>query len=97
MIAPFAIFVTGDRADVMVENRSVYYMVDQFDKVYGNELSRLPSWSKWVALITVLSERSKLAFESNENLHLYNEQIAELDSIYRDLKSEYLNERRKRT
>jgi hypothetical protein len=97
MIAPFAIFVTGDRADVMVENRSMYYMVEQFDKVYDNELSTLPSWSKWVVSVSLLSEHSKLAFEGKENLHLYNEQIAELDSIYRDLKSEYLNERRKRT
>jgi hypothetical protein len=97
MIAPFAIFVTGDRNDVMAENRSMYYMVEQFDKVYNNELSRLPSWSKWVASVSLLSEHSKLAFEGKENLHLYNRQIAELDSIYRDLKSEYLSARRKRT
>jgi hypothetical protein len=96
MIAPFAIFVTGDDKASMVENRSTYYMVDQFDKAYNNELSRLPSWNRWVALITVLSERSKLALESKENLHLYNTQIAELDSVYRDLKAEYLNSQKRK-
>jgi hypothetical protein len=95
MIAPFAIFVTGDRADVMVENRSTYYMVEQFDKVYNHELSRLPSWNKWVASVASLSEHSKLAFENKENLHLYNKQIAELGSIYQDLKNEYLNAHKK--
>jgi hypothetical protein len=97
MIAPFAIFVSGDRKDVMVENRSMYYMVEQFDKVYNNELSRLPSWKKWVALISALSEHAKLAFGGKENLHLYGEQIAELDAVYRDLKNEYLDSQKKRS
>ena len=91
MIAPFAVFVTGTRSDSMVEDRSRYYMVEQFDKVYNNELSKLPSWNKWVASIGLLSARAKLAMESKENFHLYTNQIAELDLIYRDLKNEYLN------
>lgn len=91
MIAPFAVFVTGDRKDLMAEDRSVYYMVDQFDQVYNKELSGLPSWSKWVAAITSLSGRAKSAFEDKENLHLYNKQIAELDAIYQALKTEYLH------
>ena len=91
MIAPFAVFVTGASSDSMVEDRSRYYMVEQFDKVYDNELSRLPSWNRWVASIGSLSTHAKLAMESKENLHLYTTQIAELDGIYRDLKNEYLN------
>lgn len=91
MIAPFAVFVTGTRSDSMVEDRSMYYMVEQFDKVYNNELSKLPSWNKWVASIGLLSEHAKLAMESKENFHLYSDQVAELDLIYRDLKDEYLN------
>lgn len=95
MIAPFAVFVTGEKSDSMVENRSMYYMVEQFDKVYGKELSKLPSWNKWVASIGLLSEHAKLAMESKENFHLYTRQIAELDTIYQDLKNEYLNSRKK--
>jgi len=95
MIAPFAVFVTGEKSDSMVENRSMYYMVEQFDKVYDKELSKLPSWNKWVASIGLLSEHAKLAMESKENFHLYTRQIAELDTIYQDLKNEYLNSRKK--
>lgn len=95
MIAPFAVFVTGEKSDSMMENRSMYYMVEQFDKVYDKELSKLPSWNKWVASIGLLSEHAKLAMESKENFHLYTRQIAELDTIYQDLKNEYLNSRKK--
>jgi transglutaminase-like putative cysteine protease len=95
MIAPFAVFVTGEKSDSMMENRSMYYMVEQFDKVYDKELSKLPSWNKWVASIGLLSEHAKLAMESKENFHLYTRQIAELDTIYQDLKNEYLNSRNK--
>jgi len=90
MIAPFAIFVAGDGKSMMTENRSMYYMVEQFDKVHGHALSRLPSWSKWVASIKSLSGHAKAVFESKDNLHAYTEQIAELDTIYRNLKTEYL-------
>ncbi|MCC2970595.1 transglutaminase family protein [Massilia sp. IC2-476] len=90
MIAPFAVFVTDASKANMIENRSTYYMVDQFNKVYHGELSKLPSWSKWLGLIRQLSEHSRLAFEKKENLHRYTKQIEELDSVYRDLKDEYL-------
>ncbi len=95
MIAPFAIFVAGDRKGVMLEDRSMFYLVDQFDSVYDKQLSKLPSWNKWVASIALLSKQSKLAFEDKENLHLYSQQIAELDSIYQSLKNEYLSSQRK--
>lgn len=94
MIAPFAVFVTDASKANMIENRSTHYMVEQFDKVYDNELSRLPSWNRWVALIQQLSERSRSAFEKKENLHDYSRQIEELDAVYRNLKDEYLTSRK---
>lgn len=90
MIAPFAVFVTDGSKTNMIENRSTYYMVDQFDRIHGNALSKLPSWNKWVSLINSLSEHSRSAFEKKENLHLYTKQIEELDAVYRNLKDEYL-------
>jgi len=97
MIAPFAVFVTGGaKNELMVEDRSGYYMVEQFDKVYDHELSGLPSWKKWVASIGQLSEHAKLAMESKEDFHRYTNRIAELDVIYRDLKNEYLALQEKR-
>jgi hypothetical protein len=91
MIAPFAIFVAGDGKHTMAEDRSLHYMVEQFDKVHGHALSGLPSWSKWVAAIRSLSGHAKAAFESRESLHAHTAQIAELDAIYRNLKAEYLD------
>ncbi|QOY93414.1 transglutaminase domain-containing protein [Massilia sp. UMI-21] len=93
MIAPFAIFVTDDSKTRMIDNRSAYYMVEQFDKAYDNKLSKLPSWNRWVGLIDSLSRHARSAFESQENFHLQTKQIDELDAVYRDLKAEYLKSR----
>jgi hypothetical protein len=90
MIAPFAVFVTDGSKTKMIENRSAYYMVEQFDKAYDKQLSRLPSWNRWVSLIDSLARHAKAAFEQKENLHLYHRQIEELDAVYRNLKDEYL-------
>jgi hypothetical protein len=90
MIAPFAVFVTDGSKTTMIENRSAYYMVEQFDKTYDKQLSRLPSWNRWVSLIDSLAGHAKAAFEQKENLHLYHRQIEELDAVYRNLKDEYL-------
>lgn len=96
MIAPFAVFVTDGSKTNMIENRSAYYMVEQFDRAYDHALSKLPSWNRWVALIDSLSMQSKSAFESKENLHLHAKQIEELDAVYHRLKEEYLNARGER-
>lgn len=90
MIAPFAVFVTDAGKTQMIDNRSAYYMVEQFDKTYDNKLSTLPSWNRWVGLVKALSEHARSAFETKENLHVYGKQIEELDAVYRNLKDEYL-------
>lgn len=82
--------MTDGSKTAMIENRSAYYMIEQFDKAYDKELSKLPSWNRWVALIKLLSEHSKSALEKKENLHLYSKQIEELDAVYRNLKDEHL-------
>jgi transglutaminase superfamily protein len=94
MIAPFAIFVV-DKNDksLMQENRTLYYMVSKLDSLYGGKLSKLPSWSKWVSGLQTLSAAAKKAFEGDENLHTYSEQISELANVYESLKKEYGNKR----
>lgn len=89
MIAPFAIFVAGDGKHLMTEDRSMFYLVEQFDRVHGGRLAALPSWSRWVAAIRLLSGSARHAFEGKENLHEQSRQIEELDAIYRALKNEY--------
>lgn len=91
MIAPFAIFVVNNNnKSLMEENRTLYYMVGRLDSLYGGKLSKLPSWSKWVSGLQTLSVAAKKAFEGDENLHNYSDQISELANVYQNLKKEYL-------
>jgi hypothetical protein len=91
IIVPFAIFVVNkNNSSMMEENRSLYYLTNRLDALYDNQLSQLPSWSKWVSGIKFLSEAAKKAFEGEENLHNYNDKIEELENIYLNLKKEYL-------
>jgi len=91
MIAPFAIYVVnGNNRSLMEENRTLYYMSIKLDALYNNQLSKLPSWSKWVNGLQILSAAGKKAFEGQENLHDHNDQISELADVYQNLKQEYL-------
>ena len=95
MIAPFAIFVVNNNnKSLMEENRTLYYMVSKLDSLYGGKLSKLPSWSKWVSGLQTLSVAAKKAFEGDENLHNYSDQISELVNVYQNLKKEYLDAQR---
>jgi hypothetical protein len=95
MIAPFAIFVvSNNNKGLMQENRTIYYMVTKLDQLYGGQLSKLPSWSKWVSGLQTLSAAGKRAFEGDENLHNYTDQISELANVYQNLKTEYAKARK---
>ena len=95
MIAPFAIFVVNpSNKGLMAENRTLYYMATRLDKLYGGQLSKLPSWTKWVNGLQTLSLAAKKAFEGDENLHNYTDQISELANVYQSLKKEYLATRK---
>jgi len=94
MIAPFAIFVVNNNnKSSMGDNRTLYYMVTKLDNLYDGKLSKLPSWSKWVSGLQTLSAAAKKAFEGEENLHNYDDQISELAKVYENLKIEYANRR----
>jgi len=94
MIAPFAIFVVNSNNKGLIEeNRTLYYMVTKLDNLYGGKLSKLPSWDKWVSGLQTLSAAAKRAFEGEENLHNYGEQISDLARVYENLKKEYANRR----
>lgn len=88
MIIPFAIFVT-DSAHRIIEDRTNYYLLTSFDRLYHGELSTLPSWSTWKACISGIREQCKGAFEGKVNLHQYRKEIAVIASTYERLRSEY--------
>lgn len=91
MIVPFAIYVVNkDNKTQMDENRTLYYMTTKFDALYNHQLSKLPSWDKWIKGLQALSAAGKEAFAGNLNLHDYNDQISQLADTYQHLKQEYL-------
>ena len=92
MIVPFAIFVVNkDNKNEMQEDRSLFYLSTKLDSLYNHELSKLPSWNKWIDGVKALSVAARNAFEGKENLHDYSSQISALAKTYQSLKSEYLN------
>lgn len=96
MIVPFAIFVVNKNNKYeMEENRSLFYLNTKLDSLYNHNLSKLPSWTKWVNGIRTLSAAAKNAFEGTENLHNYTRQISQLAKTYQALKHEYLNPAKK--
>jgi transglutaminase superfamily protein len=97
MIAPFAIFVVSrDNKSKMEENRTLLYMDTKLDALYDHQLSKLPSWNQWISGLQSLSAAAKRAFDGEENLHNYNDQIAQLAVTYQNLKQEYLSKSKTR-
>lgn len=45
MIVPFAIFVTGNKNEIL-EDRTQYYLVESFNRLYKEGLKELSSWSQ---------------------------------------------------
>ena len=88
MIVPFAIFVT-DGSNRIVEDRTSYYVVTGFDRLYKGELSTMPSWSAWKACLAGIGDRCKGAFEGRVNLHDFRRDIADIASTYARLRLEY--------
>jgi hypothetical protein len=76
MIVPFSIFATADDNKTITESRSLYYLTNEFNKLYNNKLSKLPSWNDWINAVKVIEPHSKNAFEGKENLHFYNIEIS---------------------
>jgi hypothetical protein len=87
MIVPIAIFTT-DSTHKMLEDRSSYYLISCFDRMYGGALSPLPSWNSWKAGIERISGACRGAFDGTANLHQYKDEIAGLANIYEQLRKE---------
>ncbi len=88
MIVPFAVIAPKSDLNPAEENRSQYYLVDEFNAAYGGELSSLPAWKDWVAGVQDLSTRAANAFRGAENLHESNHRIAKLGEVYAELQKE---------
>ena len=88
MIFPFFVSRLLDTNSQYI-HKTNYYLIENFDKIYLNKLSKLPSWKKWKKGIKKISEKSQKAFAGKLNLHEYNDELLKLKTIYLNLKKEF--------
>ncbi len=81
MLVPFAI-VAG------TEDRSAYYLIDQFDRAYRGRLESLPAWAQWCSLVRELGALSMRAFAGEVNLHEHAATIARAGDTYDTLRQQ---------
>ena len=87
MIVPVGVFVKDNRGNIL-EDRSEYYLIDQFNRAYGRRLEKLKDWSEWTRLIRIVSAKCREAFDGTSNLHESTRLIGELRSVYEHLREE---------
>jgi len=89
MLVPVAVFALNPDGSI-AENRSEYYLIQSFNRVYANALEQLAVWKQWRELVEFIQAKCRAAFEGRENLHNYTENISELKKVYALMKNEYL-------
>ena len=87
MLVPITILAQDDIKGDFVEDRSSWYLIDQFNAVYNGALEKQKAWNDWVRMIKYISPKCKEAFEGKTNLHDYTDSIAKIKEIYLQLKS----------
>ena len=75
MLEPFAVAAGA-------EDRSTYYLVEEFDRAYGHRLRCLPAWTDWCSLVGRLAPVSMGALSGAVNLHEYAAQIGQVAEAY---------------
>lgn len=88
MVVPFAIFAAGEDGKFTV-NRTQHYLVDEFDRLYGGQLSKHPAWKQWIDMIDLLDDKVAGAFAGSTNLHDYEAQIDSLATVFEQLRTAF--------
>lgn len=86
MIVPFAVIARPPGGPA--EDRSEFYLVQEFNRTYGGRLASLPAWRDWTASVRELSQSAAAAFRGDVNLHHSNEKIARLAETYEALQKQ---------
>ncbi len=84
MVVPFAV-VAG------TEDRSAYYLIDQFDGAYGGRLKSLPAWTRWCTLVRELGPLSMRAFAGQVNLHEHAATMVQAADTYEALRQQAIS------
>jgi hypothetical protein len=88
MIVPFVVVVKEKRK--VLENRSQYYLIDEFNAFYNQRLESLNSWPEWIAVINELSKLGISAFAGEINLHKHTDLMERFSKVYAKIKNEYI-------
>jgi hypothetical protein len=97
MIAPFVVLAMESKGGNPKEERSEFYLIDGFNRVYDRKLAGLPSWKAWVAQIQQLSPLASSTFKGETNLHQQGALIERLAQVYERLRQEALERKLKPT
>ena len=85
MRAPFVVLAQDTRSGPFEEDRTTFYLIEEFARLYKGNLAALPAWNEWVAAVKEVSPHARGAFEGKENLHLRADRIAHLKLVYDSL------------
>ena len=88
MLVPIYIMAHDEKTNKPGENRTEYYLIQSFNKVYGGRLERLAAWQKWVEMVRFINPHCEAAFKGKENLHQYNDALAKIADVYDELKKQ---------
>ena len=88
MRAPFVVLAQEKRSGPFEDDRTTFYLIDEFARLYHGRLATLPAWNSWVAAVREVSPHARGAFEGKENLHLQTDRIAHLKLVYDSLIAE---------
>jgi len=87
MIVPVVVVTSRDAAGTRID-RSVHYLIDEFDRLYGGKAHTLPSWPKWQSAVNEFAPLAQRAFDGAANLHEYAALIDQLATTYEALRRE---------
>ena len=88
MLVPFVVVAGNRRNGPYDDDRTTFYVVDGFRRLYGDAIAGLPAWSRWVSAVSTVAPHARAAFDGQENLHAYTTDIARLKATYDSLTRE---------
>lgn len=88
MLVPFVVLAWERRGQTVAEDRTSFYLIDGFDRLYGGNLHTLKTWPEWVRAVNELSPTARGAFEGTANLHKEGAKVGALKRTYDQLTKE---------
>jgi hypothetical protein len=88
MRVPFVVLAKGSLGGDVEEDRSEYYLVERFSRLYDAKLETLPSWAAWRDAVRKLAPLARGAFAGTHNLHEDTARIRGAADTYERLAAE---------